>query len=159
MNETVMVEKRRHRDILSTRDLARIFRVNESSAKRWADLGFIDCFRTPGGHRRFTVEAVIRFAHQHKFELDPDALESFGLADAFNRLVTPPLPPTFRIEARPAAFDPQTTVYDVNLELNGAQWSEEAVGTRDKMAGFILGVKAAFSLLGVRVPDPEIRKD
>ena len=71
--------------VLSTRDLSRIFQVNESSVKRWADLGVLHCFRTPGGHRKFTVEEVLRFAREQKFVLDDDALRLLGVAGQFSR--------------------------------------------------------------------------
>jgi methanogenic corrinoid protein MtbC1 len=75
--------------VLSTRDLSRIFQVNESSVKRWADLGVLHCFRTPGGHRKFTVEEVLRFAREQKFVLDDDALRILGVSGQFSRSPAP----------------------------------------------------------------------
>jgi methanogenic corrinoid protein MtbC1 len=75
--------------ILSTRDLSRIFQVNESSVKRWADMGVLHCFRTPGGHRKFTVEEVLRFAREQKFQLDDDALRMLGVSGRFSRAPGP----------------------------------------------------------------------
>jgi len=42
----------------STRDLAKLLGVDDSTVKRWADLGEIPCYKTLGGHRRFTPETV-----------------------------------------------------------------------------------------------------
>ena len=42
----------------STSDLAKLLGVDNSTVKRWADLGEIPCFKTLGGHRRFTQETV-----------------------------------------------------------------------------------------------------
>ncbi len=53
----------------STADLARILEVNESTVKRWADNGHIECIKTKGGHRRFTVGAVLKFAQENKISL------------------------------------------------------------------------------------------
>jgi hypothetical protein len=75
--------------VLSTRDLSRIFRVNESSVKRWADLGVLHCFRTPGGHRKFTPEEVARFARDQQFVLDEAALRLLGAAGRFARTAGP----------------------------------------------------------------------
>lgn len=35
--------------------------VSESSVKRWSDSGALACLRTPGGHRRFTLQALLDF--------------------------------------------------------------------------------------------------
>ena len=35
-----------------------LLEVNESTLRQWADGGLIRAFRTPGGHRRFSTEAV-----------------------------------------------------------------------------------------------------
>lgn len=75
--------------VLSTRDLSRIFQVNESSVKRWADLGVLHCFRTPGGHRKFTVDEVLRFARDQKFVLDDEALGVLGVAGQSTRAPGP----------------------------------------------------------------------
>jgi excisionase family DNA binding protein len=57
------------RSSYSTADLARMLEVNESTVKRWADSGHIECVRTKGGHRRFPVSAVLKFAQENKFAL------------------------------------------------------------------------------------------
>jgi len=43
-------------------DVASAFRVGVSSIKRWTDEGELEAARTPGKHRRYTLEAVHRFA-------------------------------------------------------------------------------------------------
>ena len=46
---------------LTTRELARLWRVSEATVKRWADAGFLRPARTLGGHRRFALSEVARF--------------------------------------------------------------------------------------------------
>jgi excisionase family DNA binding protein len=53
----------------STVELARMLDVNESTVKRWADSGHIECIKTKGGHRRFPVSAVLKFAQENKFSV------------------------------------------------------------------------------------------
>ncbi len=55
----------------STKDLARLFQVGESTIKRWADSGKLDCFRTPGGHRRYPPERVLEFISKYRYEIIP----------------------------------------------------------------------------------------
>ena len=35
-----------------------LLEVNDSTLRQWADNGLIRCYRTPGGHRRFSAEAI-----------------------------------------------------------------------------------------------------
>lgn len=52
----------------STAEVARMWNVGESTVKRWSDTGDLDCIRTRGGHRRFTLDALLRFQEAHRFE-------------------------------------------------------------------------------------------
>lgn len=45
----------------STAEVAQMWAVSESSVKRWSDSGALACIRTPGGHRRFTLQALLDF--------------------------------------------------------------------------------------------------
>jgi MerR family transcriptional regulator, light-induced transcriptional regulator len=54
--------------ILSTADVARLFKVTETTVKRWADEGVLRCQKTPGGHRRFAIRGVVEFAEKNNFE-------------------------------------------------------------------------------------------
>lgn len=53
----------------SSASLARMLDVNESTVKRWADSGYIECIKTKGGHRRFSTSAVMKFVHENKHAL------------------------------------------------------------------------------------------
>jgi MerR family transcriptional regulator, light-induced transcriptional regulator len=75
-------------DVLSTRQVAQLLGVGEATVKRWADAGEIECFRTPGGHRKFRLRDVTAFVQGRKFEvqgtlpaqLSPAASEEEGVA-------------------------------------------------------------------------------
>ena len=49
-------------------ELARLLHVDESTVKRWADRGLIRCYRTPGGHRKFTSQQIRDFIRQYRYE-------------------------------------------------------------------------------------------
>ncbi len=55
-------------DVLSTRQVAQLLGVGEATVKRWADAGEIDCFRTPGGHRKFRLRDVTAFVHKRRYQ-------------------------------------------------------------------------------------------
>ena len=64
---------------LSPKELAEAVGVSESSLKRWVDAGRLRAERTPGGHRRITVQEAVRFARQSQLPLvRPELL---GLTD------------------------------------------------------------------------------
>ncbi len=48
----------------STKDLAKMWDVSESTIKRWADAGLLKCQKTVGGHRKFDIDEVSRFQHR-----------------------------------------------------------------------------------------------
>ncbi len=45
-----------------TKEVSGIFGVNESTIKSWTDSGKLKCFRTLGGHRRYSADWILRFA-------------------------------------------------------------------------------------------------
>ncbi len=55
-------------DVLSTRQVATLLGVGEATIKRWADAGEIDCFRTPGGHRKFRLRDVTAFVQKRHYQ-------------------------------------------------------------------------------------------
>jgi len=58
---------------LSTEQVARLLDVTVSTIKRWADEGIIACIKTPGGHRKFELAEVTRFAEGHGMRLSGGA--------------------------------------------------------------------------------------
>ncbi|MFB3902872.1 MAG: helix-turn-helix domain-containing protein [Acidobacteriota bacterium] len=59
-----MAEKKSY----TTRELAQMWNVSESTVKRWADIGELKCYRTPGKHRRFTLDNITEFQTTKGFE-------------------------------------------------------------------------------------------
>jgi methanogenic corrinoid protein MtbC1 len=49
---------------LSPKQVARALEVSESSLKRWCDRGLLPFSTTSGGHRRLTVDGVLRFVQK-----------------------------------------------------------------------------------------------
>ena len=56
-------------DLLSTRQVAELLGAGEATVKRWADAGEIDCFRTPGGHRKFRLRDVTAFVQKRHYSV------------------------------------------------------------------------------------------
>ena len=46
---------------LSTSQAARELGVSLGTVRRWADLGYLRAYRTPGGQRRFSAEQIENF--------------------------------------------------------------------------------------------------
>jgi excisionase family DNA binding protein len=59
-----MVDQR----VYSTRELAHMWNVSESTIKRWTDSRHLSCYRTPGGHRKFRLEDIWAFQEKRGFE-------------------------------------------------------------------------------------------
>jgi DNA-binding transcriptional MerR regulator len=54
----------------STKELAQLFHADESTIKRWANRSKLKCFKTPGGHRKFTSEHILEFIRTYHYELN-----------------------------------------------------------------------------------------
>ena len=46
---------------LSTSQAATALGVSLGTIRRWADMGYLESYRTPGGQRRFSVEQIEAF--------------------------------------------------------------------------------------------------
>ncbi|HEX7154679.1 MAG TPA: B12-binding domain-containing protein [Thermoanaerobaculia bacterium] len=57
-------------DLWTSAEAAHAFRVGVSSIKRWTDEGELESVRTPGGHRRYTLGALHRFARIRGLAID-----------------------------------------------------------------------------------------
>ena len=73
----------------STREVAQMWNVSESTVKRWADTAGLGCQRTPGGHRRFSLQDIRGFQQDRGFEatglLTTERWEDPNVEDFLNR--------------------------------------------------------------------------
>ena len=54
---------------LNTKQVGKLFRVDESTIRRWAILGKIKCNTSAGGHRKFSYKNLIEFAKKNNFNV------------------------------------------------------------------------------------------
>ena len=54
--------------LYSTRELSQLWNVSETTIKRWTLLKGLNCLKTPGGHRRFSLNDIIAFQGTRGFE-------------------------------------------------------------------------------------------
>ena len=57
---------------LTSNEVASLLRVSPVTIRQWAQKGMISAEFTPGGHRRFMVDEIKRFASQHRISLSGD---------------------------------------------------------------------------------------
>jgi excisionase family DNA binding protein len=56
-------------EVISTQEVAGLFKVTETTVKRWADEGIIPCVKSPGGHRKFRLSDIIGFAEKQGYPI------------------------------------------------------------------------------------------
>jgi methanogenic corrinoid protein MtbC1 len=54
---------------ISPRRVAEALGVSESSVKRWSDQGLMATQKTAGGHRKLALADVLRFVHEHGYDV------------------------------------------------------------------------------------------
>ena len=57
--------------LFTTEDLSKMLRVSKSTIKRWEEEGKLQCYRTPGGHRKFSRESVQEFISRYNYDVTP----------------------------------------------------------------------------------------
>lgn len=55
--------------LLSTNDVSKMLKVNESTVKRWTDKGSLQCIKTPGGHRKYKMKDVVQFMDSFSYDV------------------------------------------------------------------------------------------
>lgn len=56
---------------LTSHEVARLLQVDPSSVKNWVNAGRLVCFKTPGGHRRVRIEALMEFLEKYSMPVPP----------------------------------------------------------------------------------------
>jgi hypothetical protein len=62
----------------STKELSKLFHVDETTVKRWTNAEKLKCFKTPGGHRKYTSDHVLEFIRTYNYELDAGRKDDRG---------------------------------------------------------------------------------
>ena len=65
MSENTTPERKK---LYSTADIARLLSIDTSTVKRWADSGRLQCYKTIGGHRRFSTQQIQEFISTYHLE-------------------------------------------------------------------------------------------
>lgn len=66
--------------LLSTRDVAQLMHVTETTIKRWSAEGKLPCVKTPGGHRKYRMKDILQFSDDQSYPLTGIQLpESSGI--------------------------------------------------------------------------------
>lgn len=55
---------------LNTKQVGSLFDVNESTVRRWASCGKIECISSAGGHRKFSYQNVMSFANTQGLKIN-----------------------------------------------------------------------------------------
>lgn len=63
--------------IYSTAEVASLLSINDSTVKRWSDSGDLECIRTMGRHRRFTLSSIMKFVQEKKLQMPELAAKVF----------------------------------------------------------------------------------
>ena len=63
---------------LTLREASHFLGVSEPTLRRWTDEGLVEAFRTPGGHRRYLLDAILSFEHGRVETVHPEAPEHSG---------------------------------------------------------------------------------
>ncbi len=58
------------KDYMTPTEVGRMLKVSPVTVRYWASSGLIDAVTTPGGHRRFLRDEVLRFARQRGVDID-----------------------------------------------------------------------------------------
>lgn len=59
--------KIREKELYSTVEAAKCLHVFTNTVINWISKGFIQCYKTPGGHRKIPAEELIKFVRSHDF--------------------------------------------------------------------------------------------
>jgi len=75
------------KDIFSTAEVAGLLAVNDSTVKRWSDSGALECIRTKGKHRRFSLASVMKFVQENNIQMPELASRIFKSPELHAQLI------------------------------------------------------------------------
>jgi excisionase family DNA binding protein len=61
--------------VFTTGHIANLLHIHQTTVIDWVDKGMLESYKTPGGHRRITKDALLRFLDAHKMPV-PHALSA-----------------------------------------------------------------------------------
>ena len=76
--------------VYSSKDVARFLSVTTRTIQLWADMGLVESWKTPGGHRRYTREAVDKLYRKLKkvpLQIEPPSLSVVIVEDSQDLLL------------------------------------------------------------------------
>lgn len=125
------------RPLWTTSDVAKALAVGVSSVKRWTDDGALESVKTFGGHRRYTVESVHKFATsrglqtEHLPNLQPEPLDANEELDyeGIRRELLGAL------ESGDAGSARRLVNYALTLRINRAAFLDRVVGASMRLIG------------------------
>lgn len=71
---------------LTTKDVARLLGVTTQTVINWTEKGFLECIRTPGGHRRYNTESLNIFHKNFDFSIE-NQMKLKNPTEFINRIV------------------------------------------------------------------------
>ena len=75
------------KSIYSTAEVAGLLSVNDSTIKRWSDTGSLQCIRTKGKHRRFSLASVMKFVQENNIQMPELASRIFKSPELHAQLI------------------------------------------------------------------------
>jgi excisionase family DNA binding protein len=67
MTASATLPRNKHQLVFTSSQAARYLGVSLATVRRWTDAGYVSCYRTPGGQRRFAREQLDEFmASMHR---------------------------------------------------------------------------------------------
>jgi excisionase family DNA binding protein len=61
MTASATLPRNKHQLVFTSSQAARYLGVSLATVRRWTDAGYVSCYRTPGGQRRFAREQLDEF--------------------------------------------------------------------------------------------------
>lgn len=106
------------RDVFSTAEVAELLAVNDSTVKRWSDSGSLECIRTMGKHRRFSLASIMKFVQENDIQMPELASRIFKSPELHAQLIVGnnnPLIEELRIAAMNGDVDRCLTALRIGL--------------------------------------------